>query len=283
MIPTTLKSFEEKIKVSHQRLKGLREFPDNIEAITKHTLKAYIDEKLEKGEQIAILSFTRYDVKMYEDVIKALYPDKKIANICPKRSKDSTIISNFIKSYKKELDFIDKKLYPKAILNTICGKIPDLMPRANDKTKKIAASFVYKWYKNNTQSAQRYANQYLRNEIDLNELNEKITKNLLNFEIKNNLIKQSLTSQKNYEDKKNIDLENTDIILSTIHSAKGLEFDNVIINYKEPSSNISEADKRMYYVALTRAMKSEFILSYGTKSESLITENYETLKKQLEP
>lgn len=279
---TTLDSFEEKIKVNHQRFGGLREFPDNIEAITKHTLKPYINEKLEKGEQVAILSFTRYDVKMYEEVLKELYTDKKIVNICPKRSRDSTIISNYIKTFKKDLNFLDKKKYAKAILNAICAKIPDIMPRANDKSKKIAASFVYKWYKNNTQVIQRFANQYIRKEITLEELNIKTTQNLLSFEIRNNVIRQSLIAQKNNEEKKSEDIKNADIIISTIHSAKGLEFDNVVVNYKEPSGNLSEPDKRMYYVALTRAMKSEFILSYGTGVSSLVSENYELLRKQLE-
>ena len=51
--------------------------------------------------------------------------------------------------------------------------------------------------------------------------------------------------------------------VSTIHSAKGLEFDNVVVLYQN-KRDMEEADKRMYYVAFTRAMQSEFIAVYDT-------------------
>lgn len=52
-----------------------------------------------------------------------------------------------------------------------------------------------------------------------------------------------------------------DCIAMTIHSAKGLEFDNVIV-YANDFSNIhwSDEDKRKHYVAFTRAKKRLFIL-----------------------
>lgn len=276
-----LDTFKEKVKINHVQVKGLKEFPENIDSYVSHSMKDFIDEKLKKGEKVAILSYTRYEVRKFEEAIRKRYGDKEIQNICPKRARDSTIISNYIKEFKEDLKFLDKKKYAKAILNEICAKIPKIMPRSSDLSKKIAARFVAKWYKQNTQSAQRYANYYLKGQITIDELIEKTSKNLINFEVKNNVIQQSLIAKKNNDEKK-IDMNKTDIILSTIHSAKGLEFDNVIVVFKQPSKDLTEADKRMYYVALTRAQKSEYILSYATEDTSLIKDNYDVIIKQLE-
>ena len=69
------------------------------------------------------------------------------------------------------------------------------------------------------------------------------------------------------------------ITLSTIHSAKGLEFDNVyiidLIDGNFPSANsieelenlkpeLYEEERRLFYVAMTRAKKSLNLLSYNS-------------------
>lgn len=281
---TDVNTFKEKVKAVHKQLPKITNFADNIEPFTKKILKPYIDEKLENDEQVALLAFTRYDVIKFQKVLEELYKDKEFVNLCPKRSKDSTIISAYIKSYKSNLKFLDKKEYAKAIFNSIIKEIPNLIKSSNKKYKQKkqqnAARFVSAWYNKNTSSIQRYANQYLNKEITIDELEEKASANLLNYEVKNNVIRQSLIAKENNEQKAK-DYNDADIVLSTIHSAKGLEFENAIVIYKDPSGDLKQEDKRMYYVALTRAINSEFILSYGTKKESIITENYKKIIKQL--
>lgn len=99
---------------------------------------------------------------------------------------------------------------------------------------------------------------------------------MLDFEIKTNAIKQRLLSGKN-EDLK--DTEGKDFIISTIHGVKGLEFDNVIVLIKNSELN-KEDCKRLYYVALTRAIKSEYVIAYDTIKEPVIVSAYnEELEK----
>ncbi len=56
----------------------------------------------------------------------------------------------------------------------------------------------------------------------------------------------------------------TNVHIGTIHSAKGLEFDRVILNDWEPS-NASEEERRLFYVGMTRA-KSQLDIITDRKS-----------------
>jgi DNA helicase-2/ATP-dependent DNA helicase PcrA len=71
-------------------------------------------------------------------------------------------------------------------------------------------------------------------------------------------------------------VKSANLILSTIHSAKGLEFENTVVIYKAENS-MDEEKKRMYYVALTRAMKSEYVLAYDTVANAKIEADYRTI------
>ena len=89
---------------------------------------------------------------------------------------------------------------------------------------------------------------------------------LIDYEIEKNALKLRLTSMRNQQ-KKEQDISHYNFVASTIHSAKGLEFDNVILLYNEQDSGTEEA-KRMYYVGLTRARQSEYILAYNANRQS---------------
>ena len=101
----------------------------------------------------------------------------------------------------------------------------------------------------------------------------------MTFEIDHNKIKQALLSSGTNNNKLE-DAKDADIVLSTIHSAKGLEFDNTVVIY-QADNYMSEEKKRMYYVALTRAMKSEYILAYGTLKSPQIEADYNTILNEL--
>ena len=115
--------------------------------------------------------------------------------------------------------------------------------------------------------------KYSAKRMTKQELIDAITVSMLDYEIKNNRIRSSLLAKKNNDRKTDPAAENAKILLSTIHSAKGLEFDNVIILYQSDTT-MNEERKRMYYVALTRAMKTEKIVAFGTGRTCLLQENY---------
>ena len=74
----------------------------------------------------------------------------------------------------------------------------------------------------------------------------------------------------------------SNVLVSTIHSVKGLEFDHTIVLMTYPQTGVlTEADKRMYYVALTRAKLSEAILINSTSSNTPIERNYYKIIEEL--
>jgi DNA helicase-2/ATP-dependent DNA helicase PcrA len=108
-------------------------------------------------------------------------------------------------------------------------------------------------------------------------LNE-IKKYMISFEIERNGIAQAVMSSLNNEAKTAEKVASANFIMSTVHSAKGLEFDNVIVLYdSESESKMDEATKRMYYVALTRAKKTEYVYAYDTLARPKIGRDYETI------
>ena len=85
---------------------------------------------------------------------------------------------------------------------------------------------------------------------------------------KSQKIKEEQDNASLSEDK---DIEDENLVLSTIHSAKGLEYHSVFVlslsegffpaAYALKSSDGIEEERRLFYVAVTRAEKNLFLLS----------------------
>jgi len=59
------------------------------------------------------------------------------------------------------------------------------------------------------------------------------------------------------------------VIITTAHLAKGLEFDEVIIPFASAGNYHTEVDKRMLYIACTRAMH-QLTLTYSKEMTKLV-------------
>ena len=110
----------------------------------------------------------------------------------------------------------------------------------------------------------------------------KIRDNMIQYEVRKNVIRQSLLKQEQDQLDKEELIKKSNILISTVHSVKGLEFDNVVYLHKNSESSRSksnlEEEKRIDYVALTRAKKTELILDvYLDKSYSKLNYNYQAL------
>lgn len=241
----------------------------------------YIEEKIKAGEQVALLAYTKKNVMQMADIVKKHFPDAEIANLVPEQVCNSTIFTSYIKRYDTEMAYLPFNDYSMQVSTDIMNRLDMLVPaKSYDSSKKPVAKMLYKWRCENAATVNEWYRQFTNQQLSKKDFVKNVQKNMVQFEIMNNAIRQSLASKRNQDNKELQNIKNANILLSTIHSAKGLEFDNTIVLYQADNKMI-EPNKRMYYVAFTRAMKSEYILAYDTVVNPKIVADYEAIENAL--
>lgn len=269
----TKDTFKEKVKIHYEKCRIQKDINDTLPLIIKENLKDYIEEKLNNKEQICLLAFSKVHGLIMQNAIAEKYPDKSIINITSKRVKNITYFSKFICRFWEDTKFYD---IDKFIPSVVQGMYTNINYFTYGDQIDNLQDFIRKWLTSEDTTLRNWTKQAKAKNITKDELRQYVRDNMLDFEIKTNAIKQRLLSGKN-EDLK--DTEGKDFIISTIHGVKGLEFDNVIVLIKNSELN-KEDCKRLYYVALTRAIKSEYVIAYDTIKEPVIVSAYnEELEK----
>lgn len=269
----TKDTFKEKVKMHYEKCRIQKDINDTLPLIIKENLKDYIEEKLKNKEQICLLAFSKVHGLIMQNAIAEKYPDKSIINITSKRVKNITYFSKFICRFWEDTKFYD---IDKFIPSVVQGMYTNISYFTYGDQIDNLQDFIRKWLTSEDTTLRNWTKQAKAKNITKDELRQYVRDNMLDFEIKTNAIKQRLLSGKN-EDLK--DTKGKDFIISTIHGVKGLEFDNVIVLIKNSELN-KEDCKRLYYVALTRAIKSEYVIAYDTIKEPVIVSAYnEELEK----
>ena len=278
--PVTADSFKEKVIFHHEQYPSTIRFNQDLDTIIAAKVKPFVDECLKKGEQVAFLAYTRHHVNIMQSALEKMYPGRSIISLVPKKSYNTTIFSVFISTEWSRMRFSPSQ----SVMNVVVESVKEALPRIlrnYDRTKDMAENFLYRWAGEAAPAVAGWQQLYNLNRLTMNDMLKNIRDNMLDFEIRNNAIRQSLLANQNKEQKEQNLQSKADILLSTIHSAKGLEFENTVVVYHD-EAGMEEADKRMYYVALTRAMKREYILSYGNRVNPKIGTDYEMIVDALE-
>lgn len=274
----TADSFQEKVRLNYIHTPRKSEFRDNYPAYLRNSVKPYIDECLARGEQVAFLMFTRDTVKTTEETLAQLYPGRHIANMVSERSYSTTVFSQFIKLFWEDVKQVpDVSTASFAVTKGIDDNLDKLTNNTkNPKVRHAVMGTVADWWAKNADTINGWAALENAGQMTREVFFDSLRQNILDYEIAHNAIKQSLMNQKNRERKEKNLQAKADLVVSTIHGAKGLEFDNVVVLHAY-DSQLSEDKKRMYYVAFTRAMKSEYILSYGTLKKPRIESDFDLM------
>lgn len=267
-------NFEDDVLVTYRQKASGDNMSDMLPSMVAN-IRHWIKDKLEtKHEQIAFLAYQRKDIEVFEEIVKHVYPDKTLINITPEKTFNISYFSKYILAYGD--DFVHK--IGSDVTIEITRHIIDNARRLcndSDEQVKIIQNNVGEW-KNANQA--RFTAMDIRlatGAITMDEFIQAVFESLVDFEIDKNAMKSRIVSANN-EKTKSADTNGYDFVVSTIHSAKGLEFDNVILLYDEKRKD-NEADKRMYYVGLTRAQKAEVVLAYNSRVGSDILETYEAM------
>lgn len=285
--PVTAQSFKDAVTLAYYRMNN--KSAQTVDTMLSHSIAVethdYIQDKLAKGEQVCILAPKRNTLYAVKKYLALAYPDKIIVDLIPQRQYDTALFSKFIAQYWNTITYTPPTNIILTIRRELLGKIPFMSYKnaaAQQKTHDIAVRMMDDFEAQYKNEVANWQNQVAMSVITQNQMLDEIKKLMISFEIKRNAVAQALLSSRNAEAKRAADVDNANFILSTIHSAKGLEFDNVIIYYEsESESSIEEATKRMYYVALTRAKKTEFIFAYNTLARPKIQGDYEKIIKDL--
>ena len=276
----TAASFQEKVTLDYRPYPKLKAFGADLPGIIRVSVKEYIDACLARGEQVAFLAFSRAMVTSMQEVLTAMYPGRHVANLVSDRAYSTTVFSEFIKLFWNDVCQVAPADASYTVTQEIIKKL-DRLTRSPDKAEPAVRKMMQAWWFESSPTILGWVAMVSAGQLTNAQFFDNLRQNLLDYEIRHNSIKQSLMNQKNKERKEKNLQSKSDLVVSTIHGCKGLEFDNVVVVHKF-DSQMSEADKRMYYVAFTRAMNTEYILSYGTVKNSAIESDYSLLVKALE-
>ena len=239
-------------------------------------LYSFIDDAIKQKQKVAILSLRRDTANLNYDILTQHYPQLNIANLTMPQVRDLNLITNYLDQFGAELNLLPVKNLDNLVISSIKGKLPELVPYAVlNNTQLLNKIFqeldpiIRKFWASEKDKIKSGINTKVH---AINALKSR----LLAFEIDWN------TRSQNYFDEssnKLLDLANTsDLIVSTIHGTKGLEFDNTII-FMTNTQHLTQENRRLYYVAETRAKNNEFIVDCSNSLGSFINTSYINLLK----
>lgn len=270
----TLDTFKDHVRLSNivpdvnQRL-NVRNYETNKQALLRQTvsqnqeLKQWVLEKYQNHEQIAIMAYRNRDTQAIADAVSDFIKDAKGTEPEIGYTRKATRRADTWLS--QAMTFEDTQLSKQKHI-TVSDIENSLMDRLNTVAKRRShGAYSYQPSKTSVDIVNRFVrsrglNSHLQlfnqGQISYNKLNGFIMMKLIKAEtFKNNT---SRLLQENHDTK----WQNKPIVVSTIHSAKGLEFPNVICYFDETMNGAtSQENLRLYGVALTRAENNEFILN----------------------
>jgi DNA helicase-2/ATP-dependent DNA helicase PcrA len=285
----TKDSFENAVHIAYCRVQSKRDFIDNAKGIIGTEAKDYIDDCLAKHQSITILAHSHNEINAVAEALKEIYPSETIVSLAPAKSGEITILSRFVKFFWNDVRFMPTDQIITSIRRMAHAKIDEIDPRLRRQNmqwlRQKSSQHIDEWA---TSDATKAAYLAAKAQLDAGQIRaskffDEIKKTIFAYESRINIEQQMNTSRHNNKLREEAAKSDAAFKTSTIHSAKGLEWDNVLIVYRD-SDNMDEPMKRMYYVALTRAMDSEFILAYGTRpsDNSIIMHQYQATSSRLD-
>lgn len=276
LTPVTAESFQEKVRVVHEHYTADRKFLTDLPMLLSKHVNSYIQECLGRGEQVAFLAFTRREAFAIQKRLEELFPGRSVISMISDRRRASTFFSSFIEHHWSDIEAVDPANASFVFTKELVSRGPGANPNAQAALAKMASE----WWTASALTIQGWVYEYQAGIITKEVFFDRLKKCILDHEIRHNSIRDALMHRNNEERKiRNMETK-ADLIVSTVHGVKGLEFDNVVVVYKD-QSDMTEEKKRLYYVAFTRAKNSLFVLSHGTTLSARIVSDYNLIVDSL--
>ena len=273
----TKDEFKDTVEVKPIAVDKLKDFEDSFNGILTINAESYIREKLANKEKVTLLARKGSDVHKLQTWAEKVFDTYIVTNLVPKRSYSSTLFSSYVQRFWNDLVMTPKSDIIKVVATDIDDKLVAIYRGRADSMRKASRFQINNWVQEQGSNIKFLQNEFRAGRMTHKEMMDKVRDDLINYEIRKNVIRQSLLKQEqNQQDKEEL-IEKSDILVSTVHSVKGLEFDNVVYLHRNSDTN-NEEEKRIDYVALTRGKKSELILDLHTnRSYSKLAQNHQNL------
>jgi DNA helicase-2/ATP-dependent DNA helicase PcrA len=276
----TAASFKERVTLDYYFYPSQKAFTEDFPALLENNVKSYIDDCLARGENVAFLAYRKADGTIFEETLKKMYPGEQIANITSKRRRPMTVFSQYIKKYWNDVLQVPPADASFVVSRGIIDNLEYLLGRNAVAMQPVVARAVSDWWITQSSTILGWVALHKAGAMSRVDFFDSLMRNVLDYEISQNGIKQNILNQQNRDRKEQNSQGNARLTVSTIHGAKGLEFDNVVVLQPFKSSD-TEENKRLYYVALTRAIRSEYVLSFGTVKKPRISTDYDLIVQAL--
>lgn len=269
--------FMKTVQIETIEVGVLKDFEENFDDFMTVKATSYIDNKLENNEKVVLLARKGADVSKLQNWAEKQYPDKIVLNLVPKRAYSSDLFSNYVRMCWNDLILTPKSDILTAIVNDIEAKLVTIYKSRTEMMQTPSQYQISDWLNGESKSVLFIQNMYRAGKISHQEMMNKVRDNMIKYEIKNNAIRQSLLRQEQDDIDKEEMIKRANILVSTVHSVKGLEFDNVVFLHRNSNTD-NEEEKRIDYVALTRAKETELVIDvYTKKNFSKLEMNYNGL------
>lgn len=214
---------------------------------TAKDLTKYITDAYFKNEQVAFLAISRDEVRAFDKILSDTFGEDKVQVLTPLTQPWSDQLSRALN------EFSNKGMWK---------KLPQDAHGAQDFIKQGIYSIIHSHSKYNVPKwiidALNFATSSVLYSSPYSSWRLLLTQALERCEIRHNAVTTTLK----HEDK--IDMTKP-FIVSTIHSAKGLEFPHVVLSFMENKHSGRQSSLRALGVGLTRAKNDEYIInSYTT-------------------
>lgn len=274
--------FKHNVRYCSLDLNAYKDSQDMATGIAKNPeIQTYIKNCLKRGENVAVLAWSRRHVWALQQAFKSsMKCDLK--NISARHFEDNTLFSGYWANLSKDRKLnLSKCQTFKQMLKLIKDALLDHNPDPHYQVRKHEdRDFILNQWDNfikeNSVMLDQLNSDFTNNKITGMKTIKQIAQLMLDSEINNNRRRQSVSRKLNSIDERQKIIKNSKLIFSTIHSVKGLEFDNVILYLNSTHLLEKESQKRLYYVGLTRAKNSELVIdgNFDGYNNSLMYTNY---------
>ncbi|WP_435108133.1 UvrD-helicase domain-containing protein [Nocardiopsis synnemataformans] len=283
LVAPSAASFQDAVTLNYQYGERLSDFDTHYPAYLRNLVKPWVQERLDRGEQVAFLMRSRKHVTMTEHELRLIWPNQRIANLVSDRAYSTTVFSQFVKDFWDQVSQVpNHHQAAHAIAQGIDENLDKIVPpRKLSKSRDMIIQMVSDWMLQNNDQINEWVSLVDAKRKTRGEFFEDLKRSALEFEIEYNAMRQRLTNHRNRQRKEHNLQSNPELVVSTIHGAKGLEFDHTVVLH-QCERVMSEENKRMYYVGFTRAQESEFVLGYGTVRKPRIEHDYDAILAALD-